>query len=312
MALLAEYALTPDVFDSTSYSNDEVGGIRLQHLKEVLLSEGLVRDLRDGRWSSLFTDEGRPWHMRGKELLKKLAQQKRLRRCDCAGADEPSSDGEWCDEALASHAGLPLAGIVTTRDIAAGYRREPLVASVDQLTTAPWWAGRSPSVRLARTIGDYTDHLHLLLQCANSVMFIDPHLDPSQRRYGDVLALLQEMSGRTPAPLIEVHRVCYFDTRDKRDQRDEAGWRSMFASWSGPLQAAGLTVEVFIWDDFHDRYVISDLVGISVPNGFDTTTDPNQRTTWNRLGRKDRDDVQREFDPASNHHTVRHRFRVFR
>jgi hypothetical protein len=39
MALLAEYALTPDVFDSTSYSNEEVGRIRLQHLKEVLLSE---------------------------------------------------------------------------------------------------------------------------------------------------------------------------------------------------------------------------------------------------------------------------------
>ena len=78
MALLAEYALTPDVFDSASYSNDEVGGIRLQHLKEVLLSEGLVRDLRDGRWSSLFADDGRPWHMRGKELLKKLAQQKAI------------------------------------------------------------------------------------------------------------------------------------------------------------------------------------------------------------------------------------------
>ena len=81
MALLAEYALTPDVFDSTSYSSDEVGRIQLQHLKEVLLSEGLVRDLRDGKWLALFADDGRPWHMRGKELLKKLVQQKRLRRC---------------------------------------------------------------------------------------------------------------------------------------------------------------------------------------------------------------------------------------
>ena len=51
MALLAEYALTPDIFDSASYSNDEIGDVRLQQMKEVLLSEGLVRDLRDGRWS---------------------------------------------------------------------------------------------------------------------------------------------------------------------------------------------------------------------------------------------------------------------
>jgi len=308
--LLAEYALTPDVFDSTSYSNDEIGDIRLQHLKEVLLSEGLVRDLRDGRWSSLFTNDGRSWHMRGKELLKKLVQQKRLRRSVCALDGEPTTDQAWCEEALASHARMPLSGIVTTRDVAAGYRREPLVACIDQLTTAPWWTGRSPSVRLGRTIADYTEHLRLILHCANSVMFIDPHLDPSRRRYGEFVTLLQEMSGRTPAPLIEVHRVCYFDTRDKRDQRDEAGWRDMFSSWAAPLETAGLTAEVFIWDDFHDRYIISNLIGISAPNGFDTTTNPTNVSTWTRLGRNERDDVQREFDPASNRHTLRHNFRV--
>ena len=310
MALLAEYALTPDVFDSTSYSNDEVGGIRLQHLKEVLLSEGLVRDLRDGRWSLLFADDGRSWHMRGKELLKKLIQQKRLRLSAAVLDDEPTTDHEWCDEALASHAATPLAGIVTTRSVATGYRREPLVACIDKLTSAPWWLGRSPSVRLGRTTREYIQHLQLILHCANSVMFIDPHLDPSQRRYGNFITLLQEMSGRTPAPLIEVHRVCYFDSRDKRDQHDELGWRNMFNSWTSPLEAAGLTAEVFIWDDFHDRYIISDLVGVSVPNGFDTTTDISQRTTWNRLGRGERDDIQREFDPACNRHTLKHRFKV--
>ena len=42
MALLAEYALTPDVFDTTSYTSEEVCGLHLQNLKEVLLHEGLV------------------------------------------------------------------------------------------------------------------------------------------------------------------------------------------------------------------------------------------------------------------------------
>ena len=48
MGLLAEYALTPDVFDSTSYSSDEVCDLRLQVLKDRLLSSGLVRKVRDG------------------------------------------------------------------------------------------------------------------------------------------------------------------------------------------------------------------------------------------------------------------------
>ena len=45
-------------------------------------------------------------------------------------------------------------------------------------------------------------------------------------------------------------------------------------------------------------------------NGFDTSRNPRDITTWNRLGRAQHDDIQREFDPASQRHTLRHRFRV--
>ena len=76
------------------------------------------------------------------------------------------------------------------------------------------------------------------------------------------------------------------------------------------LRAAGLQAEVFVWDDFHDRYLISNLAGVSLPNGFDTTNNSNDTTTWSRLGRDERDDVQREFDPASQRHVLRDRFTV--
>lgn len=310
MALLAEYALTPDVFDSASYSSDEVGSIRLHDLKEVLLAEGLVRDLRDGGWSQVFANGGRSWHNRGKELLKKLAQQKRLRRCRAVGGSVPASDVDWCVEALASNGILPLYGIVATPSVAAGFKDEPLVASIDRLPSTPWWAARSQSVRLPRTLAEYTRHLRPILECANSLMFIDAHLDPTQSRYRDFLSILLATGGRAPRPLIEVHRVCYFDTHDKRNQRDEAGWNAMFSSWAGPLRAAGITVEVFIWDDFHDRHIISDLVGIQMGNGFDTTSDRASVTTWTRMGRSERDDIQREFDPASGRHNLSHRFRI--
>ena len=52
MALLAEYALTPGVFDVTAYTSEEVYGLHLQALKDVLLHEGLVRNLRSGEWRS--------------------------------------------------------------------------------------------------------------------------------------------------------------------------------------------------------------------------------------------------------------------
>lgn len=96
MALLAEYALTPDVFDLTAYTSEDVGDLQLQLLKEVLLSEGLVRDLRDGEWCCLLRGDSRPWHRRGKELLKELVLQKRLVPFVAVVAGVPESDEEWC------------------------------------------------------------------------------------------------------------------------------------------------------------------------------------------------------------------------
>lgn len=310
MSILTEYSLTPDVFDSASYSVPDIGDLRLQNLKEVLISEGIVRDLRNGKWSALFADNARSWHQRGKELLKKLAQQNRFYKSDPALSDEPGTDQEWCKEALASNVDLPFTGIISTQDIVQGFQDEPFVASIERLSNTPWWSSRSPSVRLLRSISEYKEKLSLVLRCANSISFLDPHLDPTQGRYRDFISLLTEMSGRIPKPLIEVHRVCYYNTRDKRDQNNENGWRNLFDSWKMPLLNAGISVNVTIWDDFHDRYVISNLVGISVPNGFDTTTDPNGVTTWSRLGRKERDDIQREFDPAAKKHRPMHSFQI--
>ena len=48
MPLLADYAVTPDVFDVASYSNEEACRASLELIREAMLTEGLVRDLRGG------------------------------------------------------------------------------------------------------------------------------------------------------------------------------------------------------------------------------------------------------------------------
>jgi hypothetical protein len=142
-------------------------------------------------------------------------------------------------------------------------------------------------------------------------MFIDPHLNPSQHRYREFSQLLLSTAGRIHSPLIEIHRVCYIGSGPSRTILSEDEWKSVFqGAWASELRSAGFSLEVFIWDDFHDRYLISNLIGISVPYGFDTTTSLSSITTWTRLGRQDRDNIQREFDLASNRHVLRGRFRI--
>jgi hypothetical protein len=67
---------------------------------------------------------------------------------------------------------------------------------------------------------------------------------------------------------------------------------------------------VFFWDDFHERYLIADVIGISVPAGFDVTSKPEEFSTWGRLGRADKDKIQRMFDPAARSESLKWRFEI--
>ena len=313
MPLLADYAITPDVFDIASYPTAGECEARLDTVREAMLTEGLVRNLRDGEWGTLFESDDRPWHPRGTELVKKLEKQGRLVRHDSELSSPPVHDRDWCAEAIATHATEPLTGgIIVTKSVKDQYRKEPAVARIDRLTGAAWWSAQSPSVRLQRTPADYETQLDLVLRQSNSLIFIDPHLDPAKPGYRAFGRLLTHAGGRTPAPRIEIHRVCYEGSGRQRrfPMRDEPAYFEgrFHEGLAEPLRPAGLRAEVFIWDDFHDRYLISNLIGISLSNGFDTRT--NQSTTWHRLGRMDRDAVRREFHRRTGPHELQATFRI--
>ena len=280
-----------------------------------MLTEGLVRDLRGGEWRALFRSDERCWHRRGTELVMKLATQGRLIRYESALPDPPPDDRHWCAEALATRAARPFAGgVIVTKGIKDEYADNTLVARIDRLAGAEWWAARSSSVRLARALEDYKTNLDPILRCSNSILFIDPHLDPEKPGYSNFGSLLAQAGNRTPRPRIEIHRVCYEGSGRERKipMREDAAYfeRRFRDTLAGPLRDADLNATVFIWDDFHDRYLISNLTGVSLPHGFDTTRAPNARTTWTRLGRDDRDDVRREFHPAGQRHALAVSFEV--
>ena len=312
MPLLADYAITPDVFDVTSYTNDEICRLHLKQIGNVMRTEGLVRDLRAGSWRALVANGERPWHRRGKELVKKLATQGRLINFPPALPTDPVDDHGWCDEAIATHAKLPLTGgVIVTQPIKDAHRSEPFVASIDRLDGAAWWSPGDPSIRLGRNVQEYRQHLGLILRHANSIQLIDPHLDPTKPRYSGVVELLRAAGRRTPAPLVEIHRAGYEGSGGRRNCLDIDHLKEDFrGTLASGLRSVGLRVDVFVWDRFHDRYLISNLLGISLPNGFDTSPESAEITTWTRLGRAARDDVQREFDVASHRHKLMGRFAI--
>ena len=307
MALLADYAITPDVFDVRSYSSNEICRMRLDEIRRVMMDEGVVRDLRSGEWRTLFENDRRPWHGLAKEIVTKLHVQGRLLEFPATLQTAPTNDHEWCAEALASHHKEAMTGgVIVTERVKKDHKRDPTVERIDLLSRAPWWRLRDSSVRPDRKLADYRRHLRPLLRRANSIHFIDPHLHPERHGYREFAKLVTDAGRRRFPPFIAIHRVCYVGSGPTQSFPDfEPIFRRHLLS---RLRAAGLTAKVFIWDDFHDRYLLSNLMGISMQNGFDITGKPDDLTTWTRLGRRAHDDIQLEFEPGSQRHTLRKSF----
>jgi len=308
--MIAEYALIPDVFAPASYASPEACDRHLRELKEGIISRGVVRNLHNGGWWSFIEKHRDRWDKRGRELLKKLKQQGRLcGAVSCAG-EAPEDSAGWCVEALASHAQAPLSGIVADDLTATEHLGNDAVAPVTKLTEQTWWMGGKNSIELKRTTDAYLQALEPTLTHSKSIMFIDPHLDPTLSHYGSIVEMLRACGSRTPGPRIEIHRVCYSGSGPGRQIRTNAEWEECFKAVLGQtVRQSGLGVEVFIWTDFHDRYLISNLIGILIPNGFDIELNPSI-TRWARLDHEHRDSVQREFDPPSGAHKLHHRFTI--
>lgn len=296
--MLDEYVLIPDIFEPTAYSNAALIEAYLPFLREPILQEALVRDLADGGWRKYCLDNAGGLHRLTRELIRKLLQGNRLRRFPRQAQHEPASTIDWCNEALGANAIDALTGIIVGHGTKDSFT-ENEVASIERLTATPWWQGRSPTVSVDRKTVSYLSVLGRVLAQANSFMFIDPYLDPSSQGYGQFHQLLAPLAGRDPRPKIELHRS-FNKGLPQHVTPNEAYWRQAFSGLGAQLTANGLAGEVFIWSEFHDRFMIADVIGINASAGFDVTNRPNDLAVWSRLGRSDKDSVQRRYDPASS------------
>lgn len=295
--MLLNLVITPDVFTEAGYSSADRCPDCLGQLRRILLEESLVRDLRNGEWSAHLQNPATPCHKAGRELVEALLKQGRLRRVDGNLPTPPEEPSQWCWEALASHKRETSDGIIAGAQTAA--EADSLeVCAAERMHESQWWQGRSCSLTVNRCAEDYLRQLNPILRRARHVMFIDPHLDPSKPHYAEFRRILETMRGLDPRPLIEIHRSVYDSSGGERREVNERQVRDKFTNLDHQLCAAGLKAEVHVWDRFHDRFLITNLVGILLSNGFDGPAYKDERTRWARLSPPDRDGVQREFDPS--------------
>ncbi|WP_414755634.1 MIT C-terminal domain-containing protein [Anabaena sp. CCY 9910] len=287
--MLAEYALGSCIFDIECYTGDEkerrqLCYSKLREIKEIILEEeALVRDLRNGAWSKYVSNYPSK-HSDTKYIIEKL----RLRKVKAAKATTlPSSHDEWCQEAVDSHINETLNAILTSQKTAENFPGVAEVCSIEKLTIARWLQTHSCSVRLKRNIREYLKYLAVVFNQAKMIKFIDPYFEPTRKDYSNFHDLINaaRREAKEPKKLIEIHL---------KHTLEEAKAKQQFQILSPTLQSANLTAQVFFWTDFHDRYLITDIIGINLNNGLNTD---NQLTTWTKLSKSHRNNINDEFKP---------------
>ena len=125
-------------------------------------------------------------------------------------------------------------------------------------------------------------------------MFIDPYLDLQAPRYGDLVQLLRVAAVLRPDTSVELHRQIRSAVPGDPFVPAEEWRRRIRGVINADSLLKSLRIEIFVWDEFHDRYLISNLMGISIPHGFDTSARQDE-TRWTTLTAEDTDDVRIEF-----------------
>lgn len=300
------FAITPEAFAVGKASSPNAFAAGIGCLNDLCNNEGLFLDLRDGRWGDAVEAVGRE----AREFRRFARKRRRLITVPPALPEDPGDEEGWLWEAQRRHERDPCRAVVTSEALGTSYADVPAVVSMERLNSTPWWAERSPSVALPRRIEAYLEALAPILRHANFLMFIDPHIDPTRPNYREFPRLLCAAGTVSDRPLIQIHRASHRKGPGGREVQRQARWIHDFNPWHDELSRRHRKAEVFLWEDLHDRFLVSDMVAISIPYGFDTSEESQVCTSWSRLGRADQERLEREYDANGGLHGLVGRFEI--
>lgn len=310
MSLVMEISLIPDILDITTYQNVSVGNALLCNVLSEIYQDGIVSNLRNGDWYNyVLTCKTRNWFPNAISILKSLHINNRIKDRPPRLNTFQFDDEHWCLEAISLASTHSLQGIICAQAVFNRIGVHPKLTCISGLHATPWWNNRIRSIRVNHNLADYQQHLEPIIMCSNSLMIIDRFLDPSETRYKRLITLIESICSGGYVPRIELHRVEYRGN-NRGDVRTHVYWENRFRMGLSTLSPTfKRNIEVFVWDHFHDRYLITDIIGIHSGSGFDIKNN-KPATRWSKLDNSARDDMQFEFDPASPIHILKHRFHI--
>jgi len=214
----------------------------------------------------------------------------RIKKCGFSRTSRPYDGNlEWLENALTQHNNNPFHAIISERnDI-----NHQVLAASEITEIDPLW-GIQRTMVVPRNAESMAAAVCTLLAASKHIVLIDPHFGPENIRHRRPLqaflqAAAQNRSGRMPE--IEVHTQI---KSSKEFFRDECQNKLT------QLIPTDLTVRFVRWtvkpdgQPLHNRYILTDLGGVSFQHGLDD--DQNRAGATDDIALLDRDSYEQRWD----------------
>ena len=291
--MLYEVALTPDVFSATEHKANPALTAELKALLRDLVHNGLIADLHKGGLSKHIYEEIKAFPQQQRPLVMSLLNTLKDRQRFVEhpkSSSEPLTAQSWLGLALYSHKQTAFHSIVVGRELAAEFHLEDgRLLELSQVLDSQKWQERALTPTVSTDEQGYRTVLAPILRYAKAVDLIDPFLSANDKKgkFVELCAeLLGQRCGSRESGRIHIHASKgQFNSIQKHTVADWFNdWRVLLV----PLhQQYGHRFRVFLWEKptegqrFHDRFILTDQCGVSIPAGFDFVK--GSSTDWSFL-----------------------------
>lgn len=325
--MLAEFALTPSIFDKSAHKDREAWLQQLRDLGHGMFPRGaacpvMVSNLYDGTWQAAALKAVSSIDVQDQEarglcmgFLEKVLEGTLVYRPACSDK-EPSNDTAWAKEAVNSISFEPIDRIVTCKPAyEVVLQKCSSVHCIDKVQDDHFWNGISPQWSQPLNVFDQVEALRKLCVHSEFLCLVTPYI---RGQDNDETTFAQEMirsAFRRPKelspPFVEIHTTVDWKTSSVPDQ-----FKSVVHHVSCRLRSvlvADQQVRLVIWpkSKLLDRYLIAGMYtemsdgkrvrkscwGVSMPHIARKAhnDEPMPPTPWSLLTSPQINDVSQHF-----------------
>ncbi|BBO78284.1 hypothetical protein DSCW_57010 [Desulfosarcina widdelii] len=255
--MIFEFAVSPELFADW------------QDVRFLVASFGreegrLVSEIPRKKWKMLVlqaikrSDNGEVMKKRLKEAATRLIKRALYTRQTAPEVDAT----DWLAAALAAHEQRPFRAIIV--DTYDGDRDDVLACDLSLIDHPLWRVPKDESVE--RNAATMLGVIQSILDCAGEVVLVDRNFRPDQQRFRNVLIrLMESLSTRPHGP--RIGKIVYHVGDDIEIGHLETQCRACIAV----RIPASITLEIVVHprDKLHDRFVLTDIGGVSFGQGLD-------------------------------------------